>query len=147
MTFPDFQIEDQNLQWDRFKELLWFDENLDIWLDVSRMKLTSSDLNNLSQQFISAFESIQELESGSIANRDENRQVGHYWLRNPDISPSNDIKQLIYRLRTSMISVKENFGTMFGDTTCDLCEQNLPQTQLHLLSCSAIVDSCLELQS
>ena len=30
---------------------------------------------------------MDNLENGSFANIDESRQVGHYWLRNPDISP------------------------------------------------------------
>ena len=63
-----------------------------------------------------------------------------------DSKISTDIKQLIFRLRTRMINVKANFGTMFGDTSCDLCEFNVPQTQRHLLGCSAIVNSCSELQ-
>jgi len=34
-----------------------------------------------------AFARMQELEAGSIANPDENRMVGHYWLRNPSSLP------------------------------------------------------------
>ena len=46
-----------------------------------------------------------------------------------------DKKQLIFALRTSMINVKANFGTMFGDTSCDLCGGGVPQTQQHLMVC------------
>ena len=53
-------------------------------------------------------------------------------------------KQLIFRLRTSMINVKENFKTMYGDTSCNLGGCNQPQTQQHLLSCSAIIEDCME---
>ena len=31
----------------------------------------------------SALQAMQELESGAIANPDENRMVGHYWLKMP----------------------------------------------------------------
>jgi len=31
---------------------------------------------------------LQALEAGAIANPDEGRQVGHYWLRDPELAPS-----------------------------------------------------------
>lgn len=34
-----------------------------------------------------AFEAMTEIEKGAIANPDEGRMVGHYWLRNPKIAP------------------------------------------------------------
>ena len=39
----------------------------------------------------SALAGMRELESGSIANPDEKRMVGHYWLRNPELSPTQEI--------------------------------------------------------
>jgi glucose-6-phosphate isomerase len=38
-----------------------------------------------------AFAAMRELESGAIANPDEQRMVGHYWLRNPTLAPSAEI--------------------------------------------------------
>ena len=35
-----------------------------------------------------ALAAMSELENGSIANPDENRMVGHYWLRSPDLAPT-----------------------------------------------------------
>jgi glucose-6-phosphate isomerase len=40
-------------------------------------------------------EAMNQLESGSQANADEGRQVGHYWLRNTDIAPTEGIKDAI----------------------------------------------------
>jgi glucose-6-phosphate isomerase len=42
-----------------------------------------------------AFESMKLLEAGEIANPDEGRMVGHYWLRNPARAPNDEIRQLI----------------------------------------------------
>jgi glucose-6-phosphate isomerase len=42
-----------------------------------------------------AFAAMAELERGAIANPDENRMVGHYWLRNPGMAPSAAIRQEI----------------------------------------------------
>lgn len=57
-------------------------------LDTSRMNVAPADLGKLAKPWEKAFQSMQELEQGAIANPDENRMVGHYWLRNPDLAPS-----------------------------------------------------------
>ena len=91
MNIPDFSIDSPSSQWERFCELLWFDQELGIWLDISRMDINSNDLDSFKPKFDEAFEKLNELESGSIANLDENRKVGHYWLRNSDIAPTAQI--------------------------------------------------------
>jgi len=42
-----------------------------------------------------AFAAMAALEKGAIANPDENRMVGHYWLRNPALAPTPEIRQEI----------------------------------------------------
>ena len=81
--------------WDKFCNYLWFDKKLNIWLDISKINFTSKEIKNLEDKFIDVFSSIKELENGAISNIDENRQVGHYWLRNPSISPSSKIGEEI----------------------------------------------------
>ena len=81
--------------WDKFCNYLWFDKKLNIWLDISKINFTSKEIKNLEDKFIDVFSSIKELENGAISNIDENRQVGHYWLRNPSISPSSKIEEEI----------------------------------------------------
>ena len=74
-------------QWQRFCDLLWFDDDLGFWLDVSRMALGAEQLEMLRPRFAAAFTAMQALESGAIANGDEQRMVGHYWLRAPELAP------------------------------------------------------------
>jgi len=74
-------------QWQRFCDLLWFDAELEFWLDLSRMALGPADLDQLRPRFAAAFEAMAKLESGAIANADEQRMVGHYWLRSPQLAP------------------------------------------------------------
>ena len=88
MSFPDFSVSDVKTQWKRLCDLLWFDDDLGIWLDISRMHLNAADLDRLQPGFETAFAAMQQLEAGSIANADEQRQVGHYWLRSPQLAPS-----------------------------------------------------------
>ena len=46
---------------------------------------------------------MRQLEAGAIANVDERRMVGHYWLRNPGLAPSaslrNDIEETNARIK------------------------------------------------
>ena len=83
----DFDRADPTSQWQRFCDLLWYDESQNIWLDVSRMALNTDQLQELLPRFAKAFEAMAALEAGSIANADEQRMVGHYWLRAPHLAP------------------------------------------------------------
>ncbi len=81
--------------WNKFCNYLWFDEQINIWLDISKINFNRDQISTLEERFINVFSSIKELENGAIANIDERRQVGHYWLRNPSIAPNNLIKDQI----------------------------------------------------
>ncbi len=95
MSFPDFNGSDAQVQWQRFCDLIWYHDDLGIWLDVSRMHVNTSHLEALQPGFEKAFAAMQDLESGSVANADEQRQVGHYWLRAPQLAPSEPVREHI----------------------------------------------------
>ena len=78
---------DPKSQWQRFCSLLWHNSDLGFWLDVSRMGLDATVLSGLQPRFDKAFKAMADLEAGAIANADEQRQVGHYWLRTPQLAP------------------------------------------------------------
>jgi glucose-6-phosphate isomerase len=88
-SLPPLNGQDPAGLWQRFRDLLWYDDALGIWLDVSRMALTSSDLDSLQPTLARAFMAMADLEQGAIANPDEQRQVGHYWLRAPELAPDH----------------------------------------------------------
>ena len=77
-----------------------------MWLDISRMHLNNAQLEELTPRLEKAFEAMKALENGAIANADENRQVGHYWLRHPQLAPDPDVGQHI----ASEIDEIEQFG-------------------------------------
>ncbi|WP_009633959.1 glucose-6-phosphate isomerase [Synechocystis sp. PCC 7509] len=79
--------------WQRYQNLLYYNEGLGFYLDVSRMRFDDAFVEALQPKFNSAFAAMADLEQGGIANPDENRMVGHYWLRNPDLAPTQEIKQ------------------------------------------------------
>jgi len=85
-----------NLQlWQRYQDWLYYHQGLEIYVDVSRMGFDDDFYTSMQPKFSSAFDSVAKLEEGAIANPDEKRMVGHYWLRNPDIAPHREIKQEI----------------------------------------------------
>ena len=69
-----------------------------LFVDVSRTCLptharTSDPL--LLEAFPAAFAAMAALESGAVANPDEGRRVGHYWLRAPELAPDAATRQAI----------------------------------------------------
>jgi glucose-6-phosphate isomerase len=86
---------DATTLWQRYQEWLYFHEGLGFYLDVSRMRFDNALLDTLQPKFEKAFADMVELEKGAIANPDENRMVGHYWLRNPDLAPTPEVTQEI----------------------------------------------------
>lgn len=81
--------------WERYKKHLCVSESLGITLDISRMKFSADFLERMQAPMNRAFDSMSELEKGAVANPDEKRMVGHYWLRAPELSPKPDIRKAI----------------------------------------------------
>lgn len=71
--------------WQRYCEYLITHEPLGFTLDVSRVHFKDDFLKKMTPTIEAAFKAMDELEHGSIANSDEGRMVGHYWLRDPDL--------------------------------------------------------------
>ncbi len=103
---PPLDGQDPAVLWQRFRSLLWHDEEMGFWLDVSRMAIRREDLEALEPRFARAFAAMQALEGGAIANPDEQRKVGHYWLRAPQLAPDPQAGAHI----TSEIERLETFG-------------------------------------
>ena len=81
--------------WDRFNEERIWDEELGFGLDVSRMDLTAEFWGEIDSKLNKAMSDMNALEEGAIANPDEDRMVGHYWLRTPSLAPSEELSETI----------------------------------------------------
>ncbi len=79
--------------WERFKANYLAVPELGLALDISLMNFPDSFLCEMEPRIQSALQMMADLERGSIANPDENRMVGHYWLRNPSLAPTSEIKE------------------------------------------------------
>src|SRR5580765_8213064 len=83
--------------WQRFQQYFLHYGDLDLSIDISRMKFPDDFFQRMQPRIEKAFAAMQELESGAIANPDEQRMVGHYWLRNPALAPTAETRAEIER--------------------------------------------------
>lgn len=77
--------------WERYRRYLCIVEDLDLTLDMSRMHFDDGYFGSMNEAIQRAYEAMDNLESGAIANPDEQRMVGHYWLRSPQLAPTKEI--------------------------------------------------------
>ncbi len=56
------------------------------------MHFEGSYFETMSAPVAKAFRSMEALEKGAIANPDEKRMVGHYWLRAPELAPNAEVR-------------------------------------------------------
>ncbi|PSB01210.1 glucose-6-phosphate isomerase [Merismopedia glauca] len=78
--------------WERYQNWLYYHPGLGFYLDISRIRFDDEFVTKMKPKFEKAFTDMKALEAGAIANPDENRMVGHYWLRNPELAPTAEIK-------------------------------------------------------
>jgi glucose-6-phosphate isomerase len=81
--------------WQRFQKYFLEYRELGFSLDISRMKFPEDMFEKMRPQIEQAFVAMRELEAGAIANPTEKRMVGHYWLRNPALAPTPEIRSEI----------------------------------------------------
>ena len=78
-----------------YKENTFINHDLNFYLDLNDAGLSHNDYKDHETSITQALDAMKNLELGAISNPDENRQVGHYWLRNPDLAPSSEISMTI----------------------------------------------------
>lgn len=81
--------------WQRFNEHFLVYEELGFSIDISRMRFSADFFEQMQTPVEQAFAAMGKLEGGAIANPDEGRMVGHYWLRAPRLAPSEQIRNEI----------------------------------------------------
>jgi glucose-6-phosphate isomerase len=94
------------MTWDRFKSHYYTNAKLGLSLDISRIPFPDGYLASMEPRLQKAFAEMAALEGGAIANPDENRMVGHYWLRAPDLAPTADLRTAI----TSTLDAIKDFA-------------------------------------
>ena len=78
--------------WQRFQQYFLRYNELGFSIDISRMKFTDDFFAQMRPKIDQAFSAMRELEAGAIANPDERRMVGHYWLRSSALAPNAQVR-------------------------------------------------------
>ena len=79
--------------WQRYQDWLYYHSELGIYVDISRIRFSPDFVTEMQPKFVKAFDDMKALELGAIANPDEERMVGHYWLRSPELAPTPELRQ------------------------------------------------------
>lgn len=85
-------------------------------LDLSRLDLADDFFSRMQPAVERAFTAMAALEKGAIANPDENRMVGHYWLRAPRLAPDPALTSAIQstRARIQALAADVHAGRVAG---------------------------------
>ncbi|MDR1433207.1 MAG: glucose-6-phosphate isomerase [Puniceicoccales bacterium] len=82
-------------QWQNFEKYFFRDSELGISVDFNGVGFPEEFFSAMAGKISTAYREMAALEAGAIVNGDENRMVGHYWLRNSTIAPSGEIRDQI----------------------------------------------------
>ncbi len=81
--------------WRRYRKHLCTCPAVGITLDASRLDFPEKFFEESESAISRAYDAMNALEAGDIANPDEQRMVGHYWLRAPHLAPNQQLTDLI----------------------------------------------------
>lgn len=106
------------MSWSRFRQFYYHNPELGFAVDISRMDFSDEYLSSMESRIQGAYKAMDALEKGAIANPDENRMVGHYWLRDPELAPTESISKEISDTLTAIKSytAKIHSGVIEGQT-------------------------------
>ena len=90
--------------WDRFQKYYTEFPELGLAIDLSRMNVDDAFFAAMEPKIQKAFADMDALEKGAIANPDEKRMVGHYWLRTPALAPTLEIRR---EIEGTLVKIKD----------------------------------------
>ena len=89
--------------WERFQKRYASFAKLGLAVDLSRVDFPDDYFGSMETLTKKAFAAMEELERGALANPDENRMVGHYWLRNSAFAPTPEMAK---EIEDTLVAIK-----------------------------------------
>src|SRR2546423_13234446 len=109
MSFNIVSMSSSSL-WQRFQQYFLYYRNPAFSVDISRMKFPDDFFEKMRPKIDKSFASMRALEAGAISNPTEKRMVGHYWLRNPTLAPTpeirTEIEETVKRIKTFAADIR-----------------------------------------
>ena len=81
--------------WKTYTSRVFYDAQTGLMLDYSKIKLDDGYYSSAKDKIDDAIAHMAQVDQGIIANPDENRMVGHYWLRAPELAPTPELQKEI----------------------------------------------------
>ncbi|WP_026842173.1 glucose-6-phosphate isomerase [Citrifermentans bremense] len=97
--------------WERYKNRLYHDAELELSVDTSRIDFPEGFLEEMEPRLQQAYQEMEALEKGAVANPDENRMVGHYWLRAPELAPEAPLAE---EITSTLAAIKAFASSVHG---------------------------------
>ncbi len=94
--------------WQRFQQYFLRYEDMGFSIDISRMDFPPDFFSAMAIPADSACQAMRKLEQGAIANPDENRMVGHYWLRDSSLAPTTELRAGIEETKAAILAFADN---------------------------------------
>jgi glucose-6-phosphate isomerase len=114
-SLPDKYMNYTKKQWwERFQKYYTPFPELGLAIDLSRMNVDDGFFATMEPKIQKAFADMAALEAGAIANPDEQRMVGHYWLRNPSLAPTPEIRR---EIEETLINIKNFAASIHSGAT------------------------------
>jgi len=89
--------------WSRFQQYFLSYDALGISVDISRMDFPEDFFTGMALASDRACKQMKLLEAGEIANPDEHRMVGHYWLRDAALAPTQELREAITSTKKAIL--------------------------------------------
>jgi len=89
--------------WPRFQQYFLGYDDLGISIDISRMNFPEDFFTGMAVASDRACKQMKALEAGGIANPDEKRMVGHYWLRDASLAPTPELRETILATKKAVL--------------------------------------------
>ncbi|HKE00300.1 MAG TPA: glucose-6-phosphate isomerase, partial [Planctomycetota bacterium] len=88
----------------RFRDLLLDVPKVGLSIDLSACAFPSGFFERMEPKMREAYAAMDALERGAVANPDEKRQVGHYWLRAPELAPDPAVGRAIVETKERILA-------------------------------------------
>jgi len=83
------------MNWQSFSKHYYSFTDLQLAMDLSCLDMDDAWMTSMAPAIENAMLEMKALEEGAIANPDEQRMVGHYWLRAPELAPDAQLAKAI----------------------------------------------------
>ncbi len=81
--------------WTMFENTVLYSPKTGLMMEWGGMDMDDEYIFSMERKMNKALKAMRELEGGAIANPDEDRMVGHYWLRAPQLAPTRELRDEI----------------------------------------------------